>query len=81
MGSVPSQRVLPFKGIEMRWNDTIGDLQNKTEGLFDEEKRLIFLTHGFGESLSKNWVWNLKNATVKAYPRDNVVIIDWGKAS
>ncbi|XP_003741860.1 lipase member H [Galendromus occidentalis] len=68
-------------GIKMSWEDTVDDLRNKTIGRFDEERRLIFLTHGFGESLGKQWIWNLRNATFKAYPNSNVVIIDWGKGA
>lgn len=65
----------------MRWNDTNEVLTNKTRGLFDTEKELIFITHGFGESLGKAWIWNLKNAAMKAYPTANVVILDWGQAA
>ncbi|XP_018494439.1 uncharacterized protein LOC108864047 [Galendromus occidentalis] len=63
--------------VRLRWNDEDRELRLKTAGYFGEERHLIFVAHGFGESSRRPWMWDLKDAALKAYPGANIVIIDW----
>ena len=66
----------------MRWYDSPTVLRRRTQRFFDTRERpLIFVAHGWGESLDSDWMLNLKNALLKAYTDANVVLIDWGQGA
>lgn len=63
--------------VTLSWNDTKEVFEEQTAGLFDAEKELIFIVHGFTQSYRSTWVWDLKAATAIAYPDANIVLVDW----
>lgn len=92
-GTLPShpEDIEPFFSLNnadktmanISWDASEEEIANLTQPLFSEPMRarpLILVAHGFGESLRKQWVWNLSGALLSVYKDATVMLVDWRKA-
>ncbi|OQR75339.1 lipase member H-A-like [Tropilaelaps mercedesae] len=68
--------------VNVSWNASETKLSEIAAHLFDRERSLVIVAHGFGESLRKQWPWDLSEALLIAYKGDAVtMLIDWSRGS